>query len=118
MFDLLLYYFLTGIVRLHGFPTSIASDCDPAFTRHAGVTLRMSTAFHPRTDGQSKVVNKVLAMYLRCVTNDRPRAWVDWHAASSRGIVAHPGWRLLPASASPAPSRCVAHPHLVAGYDR
>ena len=29
-------------------------------------------------DGQSEVVNKVIAMYLRCVTGDRPRAWVDW----------------------------------------
>jgi hypothetical protein len=46
----------------------------------AGVKLRMSTAFHPQTDGQSEVVNKVLAMYLRCVTGDRPRAWVDWLA--------------------------------------
>jgi len=44
----------------------------------AGVKLRMSTAFHPQTDGQSEVVNKVIAMYLRCVTGDRPRAWVDW----------------------------------------
>ena len=40
----------------------------------------MSTAFHPQTDGQSEVVNKVIAMYLRCVTGDRPRAWVDWLA--------------------------------------
>jgi hypothetical protein len=31
-------------------------------------------------DGQSEVVNKVIAMYLRCVTGDRPRAWVDWLA--------------------------------------
>ena len=46
--------------------------------RHAGVQLRMSTTFHPQTDGQSEVVNKVIAMYLRCVTGDRPRAWVDW----------------------------------------
>ena len=63
-----------GIVRLHGFPSSIVSDRDPVFTGHvwrdlfkmAGVKLRMSTAFHPQTDGQSKVVNKVVAMYLRC----------------------------------------------------
>jgi len=46
----------------------------------AGVMFRMSTAFHPQTDGQSEVVNKVIAMYLRCVTGDRPRAWVDWLA--------------------------------------
>jgi hypothetical protein len=78
--------FFDGVVRLHGFPSSIVSDWDPVFTGNvwrdlfwmAGVTLRMSTAFHPQTDGQSKVVNKVIAMYLRCVTGDRPRAWVDW----------------------------------------
>ena len=78
--------FFDGVVRLHGFPTSIVSDRDPVFTGHvcrdlfkmAGVTLRMSTAFHPQTDGQSEVVNKVIAMYLRCVTGDRPRTWVDW----------------------------------------
>ena len=78
--------FFDGIVRLHGFPLSIVSDRDPVFTGHvwrdlfqmAGVKLRMSTAFHPQTDGQSEVVNKVIAMYLRCVTGDRPRAWVDW----------------------------------------
>jgi hypothetical protein len=78
--------FFDGIVRLHGFPTSIVSDRDPVFTGNvwsdlfklAGVTLRMSTAFHPQTDGQSEVVNKIIAMYLRCITGDRPRTWVDW----------------------------------------
>jgi hypothetical protein len=70
--------FFDGIVRLHGFPTSVVSDRDPVFTgnvwrdlfKMAGVKLRMSTAFHPQTDGQSEVVNKVIAMYLRCVTDD------------------------------------------------
>jgi hypothetical protein len=78
--------FFDGIVRLHGFPSPIVSDRDPMFTGHvwrdlfwlAGVMLCMSMAFHPQTDGQSEVVNKVIAMYLRCVTGDRPRAWVDW----------------------------------------
>jgi hypothetical protein len=77
--------FFDCIVRLHGFPTSIVSDRDPVFTGNvwrdlfklAGVTLRMSTAFHPQTDGQSEVVKKNIAMYLRCVTGDRPHAWVD-----------------------------------------
>jgi hypothetical protein len=78
--------FFDGVVRLHGFPSSIVSDRDPVFTGHvwrdlfkcAGVSLRMSTTFHPQTDGQSEVVNKVIAMYLCCVTGDRPQAWVDW----------------------------------------
>ncbi|XP_066347702.1 uncharacterized protein [Miscanthus floridulus] len=59
--------FFDGIVRLHGFPSSIVSDRDPMFTGHvwrdlfkmAGVTLRMSTAFHPQTDSQLEVVNKL-----------------------------------------------------------
>jgi hypothetical protein len=43
-----------------------------------GVQLRMSTAFHPQTDGQSEAVNRTITMYLRCITGDRPRAWLEW----------------------------------------
>jgi hypothetical protein len=78
--------FFNGIVRLHGFPSSIVSDREPVFTSNlwrdlfkcAGVKQRLSTTFHPQTDGQSEVVNKVIAMYLCCATGDRPRSWVDW----------------------------------------
>ena len=77
--------FFTEIVRLHGFPKSIVSDRDPVFTRHvwrdlfkqAGVQLKMSTAFHPQKDGQSEAINKTISMYLRCITGDCPRAWLD-----------------------------------------
>jgi hypothetical protein len=78
--------FFHDIVRLHGFTDSIVSDQDPVFTGHvwrdlfrqAGVQLRMSTAFHPETDEQSEAVNKTIAMYLRCLTGDRPRDWLEW----------------------------------------
>lgn len=78
--------FFEAIVCLHGFPSSIVSDRDPVFTGHiwrnifkqAGIQLWMSTAFHPQTDGQSEVVNKTIAMYLLCITGDRPRSWLDW----------------------------------------
>ena len=54
--------FFDNIVRLHGFASSIVSDRDPVFTGHvwrdlfkmAGVTLRMSTAFHPRRMASSR----------------------------------------------------------------
>lgn len=70
--------FFEGIVHLHGFPMSIVSDRYPVFTgnfwkdlfKMSGVKLRMSTAFHPQTDGQSEVVNRTIAMYLRCITGD------------------------------------------------
>ena len=51
--------FFEAIVRLHRFPNSIVSDRDPVFTGNVwrdlfklvGVKLRLSTAFHPQTDG-------------------------------------------------------------------
>jgi hypothetical protein len=43
----------------------------------AGVTL-LSSAFHPQTDGQSEVTNRVITMYLRCLAGDRPRSWLQW----------------------------------------
>jgi hypothetical protein len=77
--------FFNDIVRLHGLPESIVSDRDPVFTGHvwrdlfkfSGVQLKLSTAFHPQTDGQSEV-NKTISMYLRYMTGDRPRAWLEW----------------------------------------
>lgn len=40
--------------------------------------MKLSTVSHPQTDGQSEAVNKTIAMYLRCITDDRPCAWLDW----------------------------------------
>jgi hypothetical protein len=78
--------FFTEIVRLHGMPQSIVSDRDPVFTstfwrelmRLMGAKLHMTTAFHPQSDGQSEAANKVISMYLRCYTGDRPRDWLRW----------------------------------------
>jgi hypothetical protein len=38
----------------------------------------MTSAFHPQADGQSEAANKVITMYLRCLTGDRPRQWLRW----------------------------------------
>ena len=78
--------FFDNIVRLHGFPCSIVSDRDTVFTSHfweelfklAGVKLLRSSAFHPQTDGQSEVTNRIIVMYLRCLAGDRPRSWLQW----------------------------------------
>ncbi|WVZ71004.1 hypothetical protein U9M48_019631 [Paspalum notatum var. saurae] len=78
--------FFTDIVRLHGIPQSIVSDRDPVFTsafwrelmRLMGTKLLMSSAFHPQMDGQTEAANRVIIMYLRCFTGDRPRQWLRW----------------------------------------
>lgn len=78
--------FFNDIVHLHGIPSSIVSDRDPVFTSNfwkelfslAGVKLNLTTAFHPQADGQSDATNKIITMYLRCLTGDRPRQWLSW----------------------------------------
>jgi hypothetical protein len=72
--------FFDGVAHLHGLPCSIISDCDPILTsrfweelfRLDGVKLLLSSAFHPQIDGQSKVTNHIIAMFLRCLTGDHP----------------------------------------------
>jgi hypothetical protein len=78
--------FCAEVVRLHGIPQSIVSDRDPVFTSAfwrelmalTGTKLFMSSAFHPQTDSQSEAANRVIVMYLRCFTGDRPRQWLPW----------------------------------------
>jgi hypothetical protein len=78
--------FFDNIVWLHGIPCSIVSDRDPIFTSTiwtelfslTGTQLRMSTAFHPQTDGQSEVTNRILCVYLRYLAGDRPKSWLRW----------------------------------------
>ena len=71
------------VVRHHGLPTSIVSDRDVRFTsrfyKHLaerwGIQLRMSTAYHPQTDGQTEVMNRILEDYLRSYTRTAQDAW-------------------------------------------
>ncbi|GAU29258.1 hypothetical protein TSUD_392080 [Trifolium subterraneum] len=54
--------YVEQIIRLHGVPSSIMSDRDPKFTSRfweslqeaLGTKLRLSSAYHPQTDGQSE----------------------------------------------------------------
>ena len=61
----------------------IISDRDPRFTSHfwqqffqiLGTDLRLSTMFHPQTDGQSEVTIRVLENFLRPYIEVHPHTW-------------------------------------------
>ncbi|KAH9765933.1 Integrase catalytic domain-containing protein [Citrus sinensis] len=77
--------FVDMVIKIHGFPTSIISYRSPVFLSNfwkklfelSGTTLRHSTAYHPQTDGQSKVVNRGLEQYLCAFTQEKPSSWVS-----------------------------------------
>lgn len=80
--------FIEQIVHLHGMPKSIVSDRDRIFInlfwktlfQLQGTALCMSSSYHPRTDGQTEVVNRTLEQYLWCFTHEQPNKWTDWVA--------------------------------------
>jgi hypothetical protein len=69
--------FVDRIVRYHGIPKVIISDRDKLFTSAfwktliatLGIKLKLSTAFHPTTDGQTERMNQTLEVYLRHYVN-------------------------------------------------
>src|SRR5271169_2990284 len=77
--------FLDYVVRLHGIPDSIVSDRGSIFTSQFWTALskflnlgkRMSTAFHPQTDGQTERMNQTVEQYLRIYCNYQQDNWFN-----------------------------------------
>jgi hypothetical protein len=75
--------FRREVFRLHGLPKSIVSDRDRKFTgkfwsellRLLGTSRRLSTAYHPQTDGQTERMNAVLEDMLRHWVNPSLDNW-------------------------------------------
>ena len=75
--------FHAEIVCRYGMPDGIVSDRGSIFTSdfwsavcyHSKIKRRLSTAFHPQTDGQTERQNQVLEHYLRVFANDRQTNW-------------------------------------------
>ena len=71
------------VFSVHGLPESIVTDRDPRFTADywrqfcAGlnITRRLSTAFHPETDGQTERTNSIVAEVLRNFLAQSRRSW-------------------------------------------
>ena len=80
----LAHVFVRNIVASHGTPEQLISDRDKLFTsnfwtalmQELGVRHKLSTAYHPQTDGQTERLNQTLEQYLRCYVNDRQDNWI------------------------------------------
>jgi len=77
--------FAKEIWRHHGTPTDIVSDRDSRFTSEAWkeflgllkIRPRMSTAFHPQTDGQTERLNQTIEVYLWAFVTREQNDWVS-----------------------------------------
>jgi hypothetical protein len=74
--------FMDTVHKLHSMPVALVSDRDKIFTstfwreifKRTGVSLRMSTAYHPQTER----VNQQIECYLRCFISAHPKQWSRW----------------------------------------
>jgi len=75
--------YLGHVFRLHGLSRTIVCDRDPRFTSRffkevfsaLGIDLKMSTANHPQTDGQTERMNRTVEDTLRTFVNHRQNDW-------------------------------------------
>jgi transposase InsO family protein len=78
--------YLREVWKHHGLPSHITSDRGTQFTaafwKHLCAVLRiearMSTAYHPQTDGQTERFNAVMEQYLRTFVSYQQDDWVRW----------------------------------------
>jgi transposase InsO family protein len=82
----LAHLFLTHIIANHGVPKYIISDRDKLFTSKfwkslsdlMGIDHRLSTAYHPQTNGQTERTNQTIEQYLRHYVNYRQDNWAEF----------------------------------------
>ena len=78
--------FLHHVWKLHGLPNDIISDRGPQFASdfwqqlcsRLRISPRLSTAFHPETDGQTERANQNMEQYLHAFVSNQQDAWSHW----------------------------------------
>lgn len=77
---------LDNVIKLHEVPSATISDRDPVFVsffwqelfKSLGTKIKLSTAYHPQTDGETERVNQCIEMYLRFLCGQKPKQWSHW----------------------------------------
>jgi len=78
--------FWDNVWKLHGLLESIMLDRGVQFVAGMikelnnllGIQTKLSTAYHPQTDGQTERVNQELEQYLRVFINHQQEQWPNW----------------------------------------
>ncbi|RFU77263.1 reverse transcriptase domain [Trichoderma arundinaceum] len=79
------YTYRRMIAANHGLPKEIISDRGPTFASKfwqelmakLGTNHKLSTAYHPQTDGQTERTNQIIEHYLRAYINREMDDWVE-----------------------------------------
>jgi hypothetical protein len=97
---------MDAVVRRYGVPKGILSDRGSLFTSQywsdfayeTRVKHRLSTAFHPQTDGQTERMNQTLEQYLRCYCSESQDTWPELlaHAEFAVNNSVHHATRMSP----------------------
>ncbi|KAI0994415.1 hypothetical protein K3495_g13767 [Podosphaera aphanis] len=90
--------FYRYVWRFRGAPMTITSDRGPQFisdfmdelSRLARVKLKLSTAEHPQTDGQTEIINQIIDQRLRPFVNFHQDDWAELLPALDAAAAAMP----------------------------
>ena len=77
--------FVSNVFRHHGLPSSIVSDRDPKFVSHfwsalmslLSIERKMSSSYHPQTDGQTEIINRQIEQMIRCYISHKMDNWEE-----------------------------------------
>ena len=108
------WLFLHHVFRLHGLPETIVSDRGPQFisafwehlTTSLGIKCKLSTVYHPQTDGQTERANQDLENYLRRYVSWKQDDWARWLSVAE-----------FAPNAAPSATTSISPFHAVYGYE-
>ncbi|SLM35926.1 gag-pol polyprotein [Lasallia pustulata] len=114
--EALAYSLMRNVFSRFGTPQEIISDRGSLFTSQfwqslsdqLGIKHKLSTAYHPQTDGQTERTNQTLEQYLRCYVNYEQNNWVSMLPTAQFAFNNAPG----PTGISPFYANYGKHPEI------